>query len=65
MNYCPHCGHQLSPLMPGQLAPNAFPYNPGIKPKVPRCVLCPCNPSNGGNGICMCVNGMELVDDTR
>lgn len=37
----------------------------GERPKVPRHVLCPCNKANGGSGLCGCVIGNELVEDTR
>jgi hypothetical protein len=27
--------------------------------------ICPCNPANGGNGICGCIMGDQLIDDTK
>jgi len=27
--------------------------------------ICPCNPANGGSGICGCIMGDQLIDDTK
>ena len=33
----------------------------GIPDEVPYGEICPCNPKNGGNGICGCVMGNKMV----
>ena len=38
-------------------------YDPPLaEDKVPYSEICPCNPKNGGNGICVCVMGNQMVD---
>jgi hypothetical protein len=35
----------------------------GIPDKVPYGTICPCNPANGGSGICGCTMGNQMVDN--
>ncbi len=39
--------------------PNTIPCNYN---KVPFSTICPCNPANGGSGICGCIMGNTMVD---
>lgn len=34
-----------------------------IPDKVPYGTICPCNPANGGSGICGCIMGNQMVDN--
>ena len=38
-----------------------LPYDEIIGDMVPYGQICPCNPTNGGSGICGCIRGNELV----
>lgn len=42
--------------------PNQCDWN-GIPDKVPYGTICPCNPANGGSGICGCIMGNQMVDN--
>ena len=35
--------------------------NQGVPDEVPYGTICPCNPANGGSGICGCVMGNKMV----
>ena len=36
-------------------------YEYKLPDEVPYHTICGCNPANGGNGICLCVNGNNMI----
>jgi len=50
------------PTSPSIGVPNQYDWS-GIPDKVPYGQICPCNPANGGSGICGCTMGNQMVDN--
>ena len=54
---------QLSGYMGGPILENLC--STGLPDEVPYSSTCPCNPANGGNGVCGCVMGNKMVPNPK
>jgi len=65
--YAEDNSHPVAPINPRPINPfESYPkYGPeipcGIPDEVPYSTICPCNPANGGSGICGCTMGNQMV----
>lgn len=58
---------RLSKVSEHELTNNPFTPTPGfiVDDLVPYGSICPCNPANGGSGICGCIMGNKMVPNPK